>query len=77
MKAGIGTNNADEKIGIGSDVPTKDIHIVGFGKFDTLLIRVAVYIFRKRNLTISVTMKKDHIDPAMLLFVDGNIGIGT
>jgi len=68
----------DGKVGIGTERPTKKLDIVGFSKFDTFLIRITTWIFRKRKLTISVIRKTElNIDPNSTLFVDGNVGIGT
>jgi len=62
--------------GRGVNCPTKKLEIIGFSKIDTLLIRLAVWIFRKRNLTISITRKVDRINPTSKLYVDGSIGTG-
>jgi len=43
-----------EFVGIGKNYQTKKLEIMGFNKFDTLLIRLTIWIFSKRKLTVNV-----------------------
>ena len=57
-------------IGIGTDCPTKRLHIVGFKRFDKLMIHIVVWICEKRNITVSFAMGiKKHKEPNHTLFI--------
>lgn len=75
------------KIGIGVNTPSKKLDIHGFNKFETIMIRIVVWICNKRNIFVQFDRKVDIEEPNnpgnsldvqgsySITYTNGNIGI--